>query len=89
MDAELLRVLESLFWMVAQYTQTHGPNNRLWSHNLGAPADAMRILNRYGLLDIEDLEDRDVWANIPSPAEYQRRYEVLEVETKLHAKGDC
>ncbi len=86
MTPELLSVLESLFWMVVQYTQTHGPDNRLWSHNLGAPADAMRILNRYGLLDIDDLENRDVWANILSPAEYQRRYDGLVAEIAVPAE---
>jgi hypothetical protein len=60
---ELIDAVESCYWMVRQYCEVHG-QNQLWSHFLGAPADAMRICDRYGLLDnFLDNARRDVWAD--------------------------
>jgi len=64
LQQELMDAVESCYWMVRQYCEVHG-ENRLWSHFLGAPADAMRICDRYGLLDnFLDNGRRDVWADV-------------------------
>jgi hypothetical protein len=63
-EEELFDAVESLYWMVRQYCEVHG-ENALSSKFLGAAADAMRICDRYCLLDIEDLGSRNVWADIP------------------------
>jgi hypothetical protein len=61
--AELIDAVTSCYQMVRQYCEVHG-QNQLWSHSLGAPADAMRICDRYGLLDnFSDNARRDVWAD--------------------------
>jgi hypothetical protein len=64
LQQELMDAVESCYWMICQYCEVHG-ENRLWSHFLGAPADAMRICDRYGLLDnFLDNGRRDVWADV-------------------------
>jgi hypothetical protein len=68
---ELIDAVESCYWMVRQYCEVHG-QNQLWSHFLGAPADAMRICDRYGLLDnfLDDAR-RDVWADVTDGRDIQ------------------
>ena len=64
LQQELMEAVESCYWMVRQYCEAHG-QDRLWSHFLGAPADAMRICDRYGLLEnFKDNGRRDVWADV-------------------------
>jgi len=62
----LVDVLDELLSMVCQYATDHR-SGRLWSAYLTAPADAMRILWAYGLLEnVDDLANRDVWADAPT-----------------------
>ena len=64
LEQDLIDAVTSCYWMVRQYCEVHG-ENQLWSHFLGAPADAMRICDRYGLLDnFLDNAGRDVWADV-------------------------
>jgi hypothetical protein len=64
LQIELIEAVTSCYSMVRQYCEVHG-KNQLWSHFLGAPAEAMRICDRYGLLDnFLDNARRDVWADV-------------------------
>jgi len=64
LQEELIDAVTSCYWMVRQFCEVHG-ENQLWSRFLGASADAMRICDRYGLLDnFLDNARRDVWADV-------------------------
>lgn len=77
---DLVDVLEELLHMVRQYAQAH--DGRLWSANLGAPANAMRVLDHFGLLeDVQDLANRDVWATDSEWSVYDRK--LAELRQKL------
>jgi hypothetical protein len=69
---QLADALDVTHSMVIQYCKDHQFGG-LWSSFLGAPSDAMRLLNQHGLLQgFDDRGPRLVVADEPDDAEYKR-----------------
>jgi hypothetical protein len=76
---ELADAVDSVYGMVVQYCEDHR-YKILDSGFLGFPADAMRLLDAYGLLeDFSDHGPRYVSAAVPNDAQYKLVEERIQM----------